>query len=493
MNSESTAKFGLRDFAILAAIAVVLLAVRLTFLHEPLERDEGYFACIGQEILRGGIPYKDAIDMKPPGVFYYYAAAIASFGKSVESIRLFTALYSLGTLAAVFWLARRLAGPMAGFVAALMFALYSPAPLMQGSSGNSEVVMILPLMLSACFLLLADERKSRGFLAASGLFAGLALLVKTVALPYLLLLLVCSLFLRINGDSAAQRFLNALFFTLPPTLLAGLTLAYFHFRGALNEFIAWNVTIPFIYSKGGGVDSLGFINVAETLAPELLLPALASFSTAVWIVWKKREPRLVATALLLPAACLGVWLPGKFFAHYFIQLIPFMSVLAGIGFAELFRHKGKARYLAAFAAFAAFLAYPANDYLLFTAKAPEDVSIMKYGKTFAESERIAVYLQRNTRPTDYIFQWGFEPELYFLADRPIPGPYISSTIFESITNKQEAVRHLVRGLVTRKPAYIVVQPKWADYPGQDEVRQILMMNYRFETSIGYGMIYRRLE
>src|SRR5450759_1239866 len=57
----------------LAAIALLVAAVsiiRWRFVEMPLERDEGEYAYFGHLILNGITPYKEAYNMKLPGIYY---------------------------------------------------------------------------------------------------------------------------------------------------------------------------------------------------------------------------------------------------------------------------------------------------------------------------------------------------------------------------------------------------------------------------------------
>src|SRR5262245_39949664 len=72
----------------LAAILLLATLLRLHFLEVPLERDEGEYATMGQLLLRGGVPYVDAANMKLPGTYYAYAAILAVLGSSAEAVRL---------------------------------------------------------------------------------------------------------------------------------------------------------------------------------------------------------------------------------------------------------------------------------------------------------------------------------------------------------------------------------------------------------------------
>jgi 4-amino-4-deoxy-L-arabinose transferase-like glycosyltransferase len=493
MTSVLPAKtpFTKRELIILLAIAVVALSVRLTFLHEPFERDEGFYSAIGQVILRGGIPYRDAIDMKPPGVFYVYAFAMTLFGKTTESIRIFTAIYSLLTMGGVFWLGRSLFGSKAGLFAAFFFAVFSGAPLVQGSSSNSEVIMLLPLVLAGCLFVAAVQRQDRRYLAASGFCAGLAMLVKTVALPYVALIFVCSLFLKRPGEGFRGRLLNVAVFVAPMAALAILTLGYFYAKGAFDDFVLWNVTIPIFYSKGGGVSGPPLGEMVPYLTAEFLCLVLVAVPTAIWLLVTKRDLASIYVALLLPAAWLGVWMPGKYFPHYFIQLFPFLALLAGIGAAQVFSRRWILLAVAGPVIVAAFLYYPYREHEFFHRYTPEEVSMIKYGTVFADSVYVARYVRERTTPSDSIFQWGFEPELYFLADRPTITPYISSTIIANLRDPKPALLSLMDSLNRRKPKYIIVQPEWAEWLGVNELSEVIQRDYDLETRLRYAFIYRR--
>src|SRR3989304_6048980 len=74
----------------LAALAALGLAFRAGALDLPLDRDEGAYAYIGSKLIHGTVPYRDAFDHKPPGVYFFYA--LATLGPdTVTGIRLATA------------------------------------------------------------------------------------------------------------------------------------------------------------------------------------------------------------------------------------------------------------------------------------------------------------------------------------------------------------------------------------------------------------------
>jgi hypothetical protein len=60
-----------------AILAVALLLVRLPSVVQPAGGDQGIYAYVGQSILKGEVPYRDAWDQKPPGIHFTYAAMLA--------------------------------------------------------------------------------------------------------------------------------------------------------------------------------------------------------------------------------------------------------------------------------------------------------------------------------------------------------------------------------------------------------------------------------
>src|ERR687892_1902970 len=57
-----------------AALFAALLLLRLPSLVQPMGADQGLYAYVGERILDGELPYRDAWDQKPPAIHYTYAA-----------------------------------------------------------------------------------------------------------------------------------------------------------------------------------------------------------------------------------------------------------------------------------------------------------------------------------------------------------------------------------------------------------------------------------
>jgi len=106
------------------ALTLVLL---LQVLQMRFGRDQGIYAMVAAAILDGGMPYRDAWDFKPPGIYLVYALAQLMFGRNEWGIRVLETV-SLASLWPAFWLlARRFnhdarVGSLAASLSVLIFA-----------------------------------------------------------------------------------------------------------------------------------------------------------------------------------------------------------------------------------------------------------------------------------------------------------------------------------------------------------------------------------
>ena len=134
-----------RFIAGLCVVAAVALLIRWPVAEIPLERDEGEYAYIAQRWLQGDVPYRDAFDQKPPGVFVAYAVIETLIGTSPVALHWAPELYTLATLIVVALIGRRFLNDRAGLLAALFTAYMTVDNCVLGNAANTEMFMILPL------------------------------------------------------------------------------------------------------------------------------------------------------------------------------------------------------------------------------------------------------------------------------------------------------------------------------------------------------------
>jgi 4-amino-4-deoxy-L-arabinose transferase-like glycosyltransferase len=482
-----------RNIIILLTILAMAFTLRLAFLHEPFERDEGQYAYIAQEILHGSIPYRDVIEFKPPGVFYIYALAITLFGDTTESIRLFTAYYSLFTVIVIYLIARNLRGVWAGLLAALLYGIYSSGPLIQASGSNVEVFMALPLSMSLWYYLCGADSGKRVYIVLSGISASCAMLIKPVALPQVVLLFIFLFLLPKSRESIKELLINIMSFVLPVLIIAAIVIGYFAYHGALEDFLYWTVDFTrskYVKSNEMALQGRPLFSVLGIIFFELFLPAVVALPTAIWLISKELTMKYLFAALLIFAAAIGVYLPGKNHPHYFIQLLPPLSISAGIGLSMLLENKRLLAKISLSLVLCMFIYTAYKEYRLYTTYTSDEVSIIKYGPIFVQSVAVAKYIKERTQPSDYIFQWGFEPELYFLTERRCPVSYEVNMLVGWAKYPDMALQKLEAGINKNKPKYIIMMQGW-NCLGLDEMLAILSRDYQYEGMMYYAYIFRR--
>jgi hypothetical protein len=175
--------------------AVILLP---TLLY-PFGRDQSTFAYVGGIIARGGMPYRDAWDVKPPGIYLAYAALWALYPTSASAlmaaVRVADVAIAVLTALLLARLAARWLGPAVALPAAAAYAaMYGSSTYWSLAQAESWAN---PFVLGS--LLLGDRaagpgaRRAAWFFAAA-LLAGCAAALKypsaLPALPFLVLALV---------------------------------------------------------------------------------------------------------------------------------------------------------------------------------------------------------------------------------------------------------------------------------------------------------------
>lgn len=474
----------------LAAILVGSFALRMAFVHEPFERDEGFYATVAQQILRGALPYRDVIDVKQPGVYYVYAFILAAFGHSVEAVRIFTALYASLTLLLVYAVSRRLFGVRAGLLSALLFGIFSTAPRMQASSSNVEVFMLLPVLAAFWFVLRYGELGRWRDIFLAGVCGGLALTLKTVALPQLLVCAGVLPWCRPEHDEVPRRYARVAIFAAGGAAVVAGVCSFFALHGAWREFYLWNVSFVWKYGDWAGFP-LGA--TLAWLSPELVFPSMLVLAGMVRLWTAHRgDPGRLGAALLVPASIVGALLPGKNFAHYFIQIVPSMALVGGFALDELLSARRAVVAVAGATLLVAFAYFAAVNLPYYATYSPQQVSTLKYGPVFVDAAAVAQHVRERTRPDDYIFQWGLDPEIYFLAARRPAGPYLANYLIDFDEDPRHAVQAMLAALTSRAPTYIVVGPD-SESTGWDEVRSILREHYALEAQRGDFYVFRILD
>jgi 4-amino-4-deoxy-L-arabinose transferase-like glycosyltransferase len=145
---------GLDRWALAAAALGLLLA--LPVLTYPLGRDQGMYANIAQAIRAGGLPFIDMWDIKPPAIYYIYAAGISLFGATPMGLRAIDLAATPFTLFALYHLTTAFAGQRAWRWAMLLFPVFYFTETF-ASLTQSDSLVTLPMTWAALCALRAVQ------------------------------------------------------------------------------------------------------------------------------------------------------------------------------------------------------------------------------------------------------------------------------------------------------------------------------------------------
>ena len=162
--------------ALCVIVVVVAMGLVLTFGHG---RDQSIYALVARETLAGGMPYRDAFDFKPPGIFAVYAVSRALFGASPLGIRVLEVGAMIATTVLLLRLARRELGmPLAGWIAAaLACGVHAQLDFWHTAQPETfgEPLGLGALALAAEAARAPSARRRAALLGAAGVLLGIAL------------------------------------------------------------------------------------------------------------------------------------------------------------------------------------------------------------------------------------------------------------------------------------------------------------------------------
>src|SRR5436190_3313764 len=106
-------------------IALVVILRAPTLLPSLYTTDEGYYGTIANDILDGGTVYHTAVDTKPPGMYYIYAAVFRVAGRNnLFAVHLLAIFVVVATALVLRRIGARVADDWAGAWSGIAYAVF---------------------------------------------------------------------------------------------------------------------------------------------------------------------------------------------------------------------------------------------------------------------------------------------------------------------------------------------------------------------------------
>ena len=455
---------------------IVVLAPTAPPVQKVPWRDQGVFLYMGQQILEGKVPYRDVWDHKGPVVYYINALGLWLGGGSLWGVWLLELVF-LGLAACFsFVLLLRVFGPLPAWFGSISWLL---SYALVGEGGNWVETYALPLQFLALLLFLQIEgsRLWPAFLIGASGAVTFLLRPDIIGVP-----LAITLFLAVSG-ATSRRWCWALARIV--VILAGfaaaliLGLLYFWAHDALDELLDAVFRYNLAYASPSilrrvsagfhgldALDGIGVLSIAAWIAG--CAYALARDANA-------RLPTLVLlTLLLLPIEFVLDAISGHGYAHYYVNLLPVLSILAAFFAWELGNRLGEHSI-----AIKSHTARLSSIWILALLVAINLAPLGHIMRSATESVRRSddrlkpiEFVASQTDKDDYVLMWGAESVINFMTNRPSPSRYVYQYPLYTIGyQSQEIVDEFLQDIEAKRPVIIDTSPTNSAIPPIADVEQ----------------------
>lgn len=427
-------------------VLVVMVSLQLAPSVIEQGRDSGIFAYTGRVVRDGGLPYRDAWDNKPPGVYYIDALAFVLFGVNRWALWLIETISVFLTGWLMYWLLNQVYGNrFLVWGGTLSLVLLTRHPILVEDTNFTEVYALLPqvLCLVAGYQFFRHPRHRWGFLI--GLSVGLAFLIKQTTVGVAFTFIPALLISRHPVIQTPRRWTWLGGIIMGGLGSLGVVVAYLLAHGVLLDAIEATFVSPVEFHRWVSQEPVTiwdriartFVGSAAPLVVGPLIPFLAV--GAVVAIQQVIVTRQHPDEEFSPNATLTIWaaltfvadlaltnMTNRGYGHYYITLLPALTLLLTPSLAVLMASTRQARatkknrwvftglwvYLVAAVAGGAVVGTVVRFW-----EADWDVT----GPT--RDETVVDYVIQHTALTDTVLVWGAMTSVNFQSNRLSPTQY----------------------------------------------------------------------
>lgn len=403
-----------------ALFVLVVAGWAIASLHYPLGRDQGVFSWVGDVIVRGGVPYRDAWEVKGPLLYYLFGLLRFLTGPGIVGIRAFDLL----VLAAGARATARLGGRAA---AGLLVLWYASGTFWDTCQADGWIGLLLAAWVA--WLDTAPDRPAYHEVAATALVGAVVFGLK----PPLVVLgaLYPAYLVQVRSVSWGAALTRALPAALGAAALGAGGAAALHLAGGLGPMV--EIYRGFllgdyaeVYPGGPAVHlaRLARFFLATPQFPLVLLPL------GVALTRGEGRARFLGTWILAGTACVAA--QGRYFSYHWRVLFPALAALAAPGYAALAEGEGaRARLgrLLGLATWALAGGLPAIEGLRTLLSYTRHQPRAEYVRAFpgpphypqGDYEEAAAWILAHTPAGSPVTLWGLDAAVNALTGRPAVG------------------------------------------------------------------------
>ncbi len=445
---------------IITAIAALTIAAANVFVHgwflqhytEGVGFDDGHIVAFATRLIQNHwLPYVDAICHRGP-LLYWYAALIQKiFGPySWVGIRVCTLVAALLATASSFFAGAAARRPLAGVFSGGIFGYvceYGMPPGAGLSLGGEHVAVPLALCAVGWVALAVNfgmnERRRGAYLMLAGAFACLAMLAKQTSalLVFPLFLWVFAWAFGAQGTPNRAAWVRLAKFALGWGATAAAVLALYAFNHALGTFVYWFFTYNMDVYMAPYRDAeklkavLAWAQDQPITALAIGLPLAAALVSPLFEIDSFSPRRLLAAYARVgfetTSAIIGISMMAsalstmRFWPHYFLIVAPWVGMVVGLRAEQALRARPALGRKLGYAGLGAVMT--AITWFGATRRISNMATEQRSGSWApARPDAICDEVDRYTKPSDGLFAWGFDADLYISCQRRPITRYVTS-------------------------------------------------------------------
>lgn len=321
------------SISILWAFLITAILAFPAFLY-PIYYDQATFMYVGRIWQDGLLPFRDALDTKPPGIFALYALADILFGRHEYSYRILEYLFLCSTIFPFQYIFKRLKLKYGGVVVHFLYVFIYFAGTDFTNIGQVEMVVANISIWYLAFLFYENQRKLPRSLSAylAGVITGILFLLKQpfaiIGLVYFTILISEYKFKEIKKSFKFHWRQIALLIGGAMSV-PGILILYYLYHNAGYDLFYGMLKLPYLYSRHSSLPVNSILDYATTILWNIPILIIIVFGSLFLI--KNENPIHKIVMIWAISLIAAVFVQMKFWPYHMIATIPVLAVLITIG------------------------------------------------------------------------------------------------------------------------------------------------------------------
>jgi hypothetical protein len=459
----------------------VLLPHLLTYQKVP-SRDSGVFLYIGEEILKGKIPYRDMWDHKGPAIYYIDAFGLL-IGQGSRGGVWFLEFLSLYTAAlAGYILMRRTFGSVPAIFSSITW-LISLYLLLGGGNYTEEFTLLFQFATLYLFWRSKNSASPTPYMFFVGTASALSFLLRPNNIGLLIAIVILILWSGVFSRDWYNILVQILAMSFGIATIFLIVISYFVWNNSFGDFLDAVFRFNSVYAR----TTLRGIGDSTFTGLEVLTPSgISIIALAAWIITclsiRRSTEQHQSQTLLLYLALIGLpieffltGISGRSYPHYYMLWLPIFAILTSFFAFEFLENFSSSQVVFKtqrvslslvwlFALLVAMSALPTANIArsliyLFLVKEPETPQVVEQ-------------IQDYTSESDYLLMWGAETRFNFITKTQSPTRFIYQyPLYECGYQTEGMVLEFLGDVSQKKPLIVDTSSSNQRVPPLDDVER----------------------